>query len=572
MIGDGLIDSLVTVPPDANIPAAVLIVPRRNQGPIISLDPATGLGLSIAYTGFSPTRELKAYRTLNRARGLDDFVEGLQSIDVFSGSWAYVDTAGNIAYFTSAEIPLREDLQAEALQDLPPFFIRQGTGGSDWIPAGPRPPDQAVPFEVLPFEEMPQIVNPPAGFFVNANNDPSGLSLDNNPLNQLRPGGGIFYLNPGYDTGIRAGRIKQLLQARLAEGPITAEDLQDIQSDTVLLDAQVFTPLILAAFVNADLEDAPPDLKALRQDLRVAEAVARLADWDFSTPTGLAEGYDADDVDGVLSPPSVEEIDNSVAATIYAVWRSRIIANTIDLALNSRSLPTPQNRREVITALRNLFDGFGTNLGVGASGIDFFAMPGVTDPFARRDIKILQSLAEALDRLAGDDFAAAFGGSEDQDDYRWGRLHRLLLEHPLGPPFDIPPAGDALLPGLPGIPVDGGFETVDAATHDLRGANSDGFQFNSGPNRRYVGEARRGRRGISGRTSLPGGESGVLGSPLYANLLERWLTNETHPLRQRLGELLRGTVKVTLFRPLKTRDHDKEDQADSFVGGAKGAR
>lgn len=563
VIGDGVVDSLAEVPPGPGVPTDVLIMPRRNQGPIIAFDPQTGLALSVAYTGFSPTRELDAFRSFNLARGLDDFVEGLQSFDVGSENWAYADTAGNIAYFTSAEIPLREDLQAGFVAGLPPFFIRNGTGGNDWIPQETRPPDQAVAFEVLPFDEMPQIVNPPAGFFVNANNDPSGLSLDNDPLNQLRPSGGLFYLSPGYDTGIRAGRIKQLLEAQLAAGPVTAADMGAIQADTVLLDAQVFTPLILTAFDKAAGPDAPEELSLLGADPRVAEAVARLEAWDFSTPSGIAEGFDDSDLDGERQDPSSAEIENSIAATLYAVWRSRIIANTIDAALDSRGLPRAQNRREIITALRNLFDSFDQNQGVGASGIDFFPLPAeVPDPADRRDITILQSLTEALDLLSGEAFAAAFSGSGDQDDYRWGRLHRLVLDHPLGPPFDIPPAGGAFPPPLPdlaGIPTDGGFETVDASTHDLRGAGSEGFRFNSGPVRRYVGEARRFHRGFAGRSSLPGGESGVLGSPLYSNLLGPWLTNETHPLRQSLLDLLGNIAEVKVFLPLRVAGDDDDD-------------
>ncbi len=576
VIGDSVPDNLVEVPAGGGIPDAVLIVPRRNHGPIVELDPSAGVALSIAYTGFSPTRELAAFRAFSMARGLDDFIAGLQSFDVGSQNWAYVDTRGNIAYFTSAEAPLREDLQA-GREDRPPFLIRDGEGGYDWIPVDARPPHQAVPFEILPFEEMPQVINPPAGYFVNANNDPAGITLDNDPLSQRRPGGGmsIYYLSPGYDTGIRAARIKQLLEKRMDAGPITADHMKAIQADTVLFDAEVFTPLILGAFESAIIEGAPDKLSALAADPRVAEAVARLGAWDFSTPTGIPEGYDAADVDGVPAEPSAEEIDSSVAATIYAVWRSRIIANTIDRALDDiekelggideeidePKLPRPQYRREIMSALRNLFDNFDENEGVGASGINFFPEPDdVDDPKVRRDITVLQSLADALDLLAGDEFASAFGGSTDQQDYRWGRLHRLELDHPLGSPFSIPPAGGAFPPTLPeellGIPIDGGFETVDAATHDLRGAGSDGFMFESGPTRRHVGQVRSPLRGISGQTSLPGGESGVLGSPLYANLLPRWLTNETHPLRQRLPELLRSVAEVTLLLPARQEEDD----------------
>jgi penicillin amidase len=51
----------MAVPPSPQIPAQTLIVPRRNNGPIVALSPpsgsAAGSGLSVQYTGFSGTRE-----------------------------------------------------------------------------------------------------------------------------------------------------------------------------------------------------------------------------------------------------------------------------------------------------------------------------------------------------------------------------------------------------------------------------------------------------------------------------------------------------------------------------------
>ena len=109
---DGVPDNVVPVPPGGGIPPVVLIVPRRNNGPIVDLDLATGTAISVQYTGFSATREIDCFRIWNSAKNLDDFREGLQFFDVGSQNWAYGDIDGNIAYFTSAEIPIREDLQA----------------------------------------------------------------------------------------------------------------------------------------------------------------------------------------------------------------------------------------------------------------------------------------------------------------------------------------------------------------------------------------------------------------------------------------------------------------------------
>jgi penicillin G amidase len=265
-------DDVTVAPPGGAIPAATLIVPRRDNGPIVQLDLAHGQALSVQYTGFSATRELDTFLAWDDARDLDDFRKGLETFDFGSQNWAYSDTHGNLAYFTSGELPLREDLQAGRVDGLPPFFVRNGTGGNEWLPVRQRQPGQAVPYEILPPDEMPQVVNPRAGFFVNANNDPAGTTLDNDPLNQLRPGGGIFYLSPGYD-GFRAGRITELLRGRLAHGrKVSAADLQAIQADTGLIDAEVLTPFVTRALDRAR-RSTDATLAALGRDPGVVEAV-----------------------------------------------------------------------------------------------------------------------------------------------------------------------------------------------------------------------------------------------------------------------------------------------------------
>jgi penicillin amidase len=111
--------------------------------------------------------------------------------------------------------------------------------------------------------------------------------------------------------------------------------------------------------------------------------------------------------------------------------------------------------------LRHLLDTFETRGGAGAKGIDCFNVPGVPDAADRRDIVLLKSVKEALAQLASDTFKPAFNNSTNQADHRWGKLHRIVFAHPLGEPFSVPPAGGAfppLLPGLAGIPTDGGYE------------------------------------------------------------------------------------------------------------------
>ena len=101
---------------------------------------------------------------------------------------------------------------------------------------------------------------------------------------------------------------------------------------------------------------------------------------------------------------------------------------------------------------------------------------------------------------------------------------------------------------LPGIPTDGGFNTVDASSHSGRADGANGFMFGGGPVRRSVGEMRTGQRSRT-KSSLPGGTSGDVGSDRYVTLLPAWLTNESYPQVLRRGALRREFVDETRYKP-----------------------
>ena len=551
---DGVLDNVVPVPAGGPIPGVALIVPRRNHGPIVNLDLASGTALSIQYTGFSGTRELETFRQFMYARNVDDFVVALQYFDVGSQNFIYGDVHGDIAYFSSGEVPLREDLQSGTIAGAPPVFIRDGTGGNEWL-VNPAPgPLDGSPYLSLPFEELPQIVNPTSGRVVNANNDPAGVTLDNDPFNQLRPGGsGIYYIGYGFDAGTRAGRITQALDVRLAAGPVSADDMRAIQADVVLLDAQVLKPYLAEAYAAATASNAPALLAALVADPRVADAIERIASWQNGTPTGVTGGHDAADAAGQPGEPQAEEIAASVAATLYSVWRGHLVANGLDTALVSQGLPRPGSQPS-IRAIRHLLERDGLSI---TGAFNYFGPPPGLSATQGRHFIVLQSLNDALVQLAGPAFDAAFAGSTDFADYRWGRLHRITFDGLLGGASSAPPAGVApTFPDLSGIATDGGFGVVDASSHDIRGdsdrdglPDASGFRFGSGPNRRYVGIAGRGPGTIAGDTALPGGLSGDVTSPFYVNLLDDWLANDYHPLRLKTGEILQNLASQQSFRP-----------------------
>ena len=401
VIGDGVDDNLATVPLPPEL-TVIATVPFRSFGPVLDItDPGViGSGgittaLVLQYTGFHATREILTFLKWNRAADLDDFLDGLADFDAGSQNWAYADVDGNLAYFSSAELPLRKDLETGSVHGgVPPYFIRDGSGPANWVPDPAHSQGQAIPYAVLPAAEMPHTINPANGFFVNANNDPAGTTLDNDPLNQARTGnpGAIYYLNPGYADGLRAGRITRLVQGMIDEGkPISASDMKRFQANTQLLDAELMAPHLLTAFDNAEDPGAPPELEAMAADPEIAEAIGRLADWDYSTPTGIPEGYDAHDNMGQRTPSvPTKEAKASVAATIWNVWRGHAVAAVIDTRLAALG-PLSVGSRDAYKALHHLISQ-SPYTGVGASGIDFIPEPASLSAEERRDLALLTAL------------------------------------------------------------------------------------------------------------------------------------------------------------------------------------
>ena len=542
-IGDGIMDNTEDQKVGYDAGGITYIVQRRNNGPILSVDRENNRAVSMQYTGFSATQEVQAFINMTKAHNVSEFKEALTQFDVGSQNFGVADIYGNIAYFTGAEVPIREDLQTMMAPDgVPPMFIRDGTGArkNEWMPVSNPQANQAEPHEIIPTAEMPQWENPDRGWFANANNDPIGLSADNNVLNQLRPGGGLYYLSQGGYSTYRMGRIDRLITSALENGgKVDASDNKAWQANNQMLDAELIMPHILNAFNNAAAGDAWPGIAQFLADPRATATLDKFLAWDFSTPTGVDEGYDPGENPFALTPATASEIDNSVAATIYSTWRSMAVRNTIDATMNGvdaaigQEVLGPQlpGSKYAFNGFKNLLDSFPENKGVGGSGINFFTNPSAPTPEDARDFIILASLKQALDLLASDEFAPAFNNSNNIMDYRWGKLHRIEFTHVLSSSLSVPNGlfGLSTQPGLTGVARSGGYQVLDASTHSIRANTLNGFMFADGPARRMV--ATMTDTGPAAEQIIPGGQSGnITDGALYVNQLFHWLTNNYFPL------------------------------------------
>jgi len=536
VVGDGVTDNLQRADVGYLDGAITLVIPRRNDGPVVDIDGSSGL--SLAYTGFRDTYELTMFRKLDLASNMEEFTEALQYFDIGVQNVYRADVDGNIAWFTTSEKPMREDLANFTIDGLPPWFIRDGTGAAanEWLPVMNPQPHQALDFEILPFDEMPHMVNPAKGYVTNANNDPVGVTLDNVPYNQVRPNGnGLYYLNSHY-AAYRMGRVDREVRKLVDSGtPITPDDFKRIQANVNLLDAELVLPTLLGIMSQVPVPPGSP----------MAQALDVLSTWDYSAHTGITEGWDAGDDPLYPSVPDNDEIRNSAAATVWAMWRSMLVRNTINATLTAYGLGGEYLPPSGLAydAFKYHLEHYPTNHGVGASGINFFSQ-GLAETVAG-------SLQMALDRLASDEFAPAFANSTDVMDYAWGKLHRIVFNHTFGSdPFDIPNGGGFtdLAPDLPGLARQGGYEAVDASSHSATANSLNGFMFGHGPSRRFVGDMSP--MGVEAQEAIPGGQSGVYYSPNYSSQLPLWLTNSYHDMALSDAEAAAVAVSMTTFGPV----------------------
>ncbi len=88
---------------------------------------------------------------------------------------------------------------------------------------------------------------------------------------------------------------------------------------------------------------------------------------------------------------------------------------------------------------------------------------------------------------------------------------------------------------------------MNVGNYDPRAASENAFMFGSGSNQRFVSRALP--DGMTAVSALPGGISGILGSPFYFNLLPDWLTDDAFQQLFTNEEIEENTLSVTRFLP-----------------------
>lgn len=472
------------------------------HGPIIpritaqhTVEPLSSSELSVAYTGYTASQEVRALVGLITATSMNEGVAALEKDFQFGGfNWVIADDQGHFGWTETNRIPRRA---AGAI----PWLIMPGDGSAEWT--GDLAP-----------QYVPHSFNPAVGFLATANNDPIGVTATNDPLGTAPVVDGVpLYVGADYDIGTRVGRITKRITSTAADHKLSLDDMQSIQADTISETGPMLAPTLLSAANALAAEIATPgsqpDLTGLVTaapagiPVLVAPAITAVMAWSFDTPTGVAS-----------DSPTPAQITDSQATLIYNSWRAHFETDALGDELTVLNVEVDDDLClklliHISTDPTKLVTGKESN---GDSILfDNLNTPTVTE--TKQQIAA-QALLEALTDLSGTQ-------GTDPSKWRWGNVHTLTLDGLLPlPDFSIPLSTDPNFPS--GFPRHGDDGTVDIGYH---GFSTTDFTYNEGPQQRLVVDMTP--NGPVARNTLPGGEIFNPTSPHYADLMELWRKNQT---------------------------------------------
>jgi penicillin amidase len=528
-------------------------------------------GIFFDYVGFDIGDTYGAVERFGQADDVQSFLDATEGLVAYAGNFVVADRSGNIAYTGYNATPCRRALGLPSDGTpwdaaLDPRYVIRG----DW--RGFRIPlredgtiddtRQDSPTEcVVPRSQWPTRVNPASGFVLNANNDPAGGTFDNSLFNDP------WYLGIGFSTGFRASSIERRLAQLAIDQDATLDSMSALQGDVRSRMGEVFVPHILDALNAARSagEDTALGARYRLQPARLDEVQDRLQAWaegGLPARSGVSTFYqvqtDADRRD-------------AVATMIFNEWLrrfNRVVLDDegIDLVFS----PSPNELRLLLLQRMLELRGPAGEEALGSWNPEtgesvFFDILDTPEVETSREM-VVQAMLDALDALSSRGRTPDTGGfgTEDMDQWLWGLRHQVrfrsvLVEFagdnaavgliagafsidterlPLAPEL---PSGDPRA-GLTWFPRHGDLFAVDAPNYLLTG---DDYFYSSGPVMRMVISLTP--QGVTGRNILPGGQSGLIESPHFADQAELWLGNRTVPMRLTVDQVVAGATHRETF-------------------------
>lgn len=180
----------------------VLEVKSSVYGPVINdIFDIEGESVSFRWVSLDGSdTTLEAFLDLSIAKNWNEFRDGLRKYVAPTQSFVFADKEDNIGHITPGKIPTRKEGHTG-------LFPVPGDGNWDW---------QAL---YIPFDHLPQTLNPPKGYIATANN-------------RVQPHGYPYGFGRDFVSDHRQRRIVQVLEQLKKNGNITADDMKALQYDT----------------------------------------------------------------------------------------------------------------------------------------------------------------------------------------------------------------------------------------------------------------------------------------------------------------------------------------------------
>jgi penicillin amidase len=201
------------------------------HGPVVHRD--SDKGYALRWTATEPGGLANSYNWLGKARNWKEFREVMKRVWGPGQNAVYADVAGNIGYVMAAHVPVRKKGHGE----VP---VPGDTDDYEWT-------------GYIPFDQLPQALNPESGLIVTANARVVGPNY--------KP-----YLTDRWEEPYRTARIYDLLHDRHDLRP---EDMLKVQTDTYS-----YPHAFLAEQLSAAAKTAKP------KDARAQKLIEGLKDWN----------------------------------------------------------------------------------------------------------------------------------------------------------------------------------------------------------------------------------------------------------------------------------------------------
>lgn len=535
--------------------------------------------LSAAYTGYFERHMMERVDLLMKSDTVDDMAVAMNGMAAYSQNMVFADTSGNIMYTGYEAMPCRRYLPRDAdnrpIAGASPRLLIDGTQypsfelryTDDHRIAAASEDDLAC---TVAFDDYPHSKNPAQGFVLTANNAPHAAAWDNDLWNDP------VYIGGPWLAGYRAARIEHLLTE--GAGSHSVETVRQIQGDHTSSQGREYLDLLLSALSTASAyaadgevgETSAGRMAALyaSQQVAIDEAVGRLQAWQDG---GL---HTSSGVDTFYNPsPTADERADAVATMIFNAWMGRYYNAVFD----DEGLPgifRPTGSTGKSRAMKLVTFGVGDDNPAGLAswnpetGESIFFDDVNTAGIETRDELMVRCFVEGLEYLTtpfGGDRSGGFD-TDDQDQWLWGLKHFARFESLLGeflgndgvfagivedfsitpdmlPLSDPEPEWGDPRKGLPGFPRPGDTFCIDAAG----GFSSTNFSYGSGPVMRFAVELDP--DGVHGVNVLPGGQSGMVDSPHFADQAALWLGNEALPLRFDIDDVVANATAREVYSP-----------------------